>query len=452
MTKRLMVRIAAFSIAAAVISAGTAIIGWQRADAYKRSIENGYQRAFSELVSSMSGIDYALQKSCISTSPSMLVALGSEVFRQSTAAASALSQLPFTDLRLEKTSKFISQVGDWAYSLSKSAADGYKLTSQERDILNRLAGTADALSVDLNNLSVEINEGGLEIGEITKAERNLNEGDDVKNASGVLQNIAYLEQEFPEYPTLVYDGPFSEHIDQEEIAYLKGRGEINEAQAKQVAARFLGMNGNNLKSGGKTSGKIPAYTFYGTRNGGEVSIDVSCQGGIVVEMTDSRTPKEPTLDVQGATQAAKKFLREQGYGEMKESYWTVYSDTVMINFAPVQNGAVLYPDLVKVSVCLDNGEVCNFEARGYIMNHKERKIPEVGISLAKAKERVAEGLKIKGYNLAIIPGAGRGEKFVYEMQCERSDGSHCLVYLDAQTSVEEQIFILLEDDNGILAI
>ena len=86
------------------------------------------------------------------------------------------------------------------------------------------------------------------------------------------------------------------------------------------------------------------------------------------------------------------------------------------------------------------------------MNHKEREIPAVGISLDEAKARVAQGLKIKGYNIAIIPGSGRGEKFVYEMQCERSDGSHCLVYLDAQTGAEEQIFILLEDDNGILAI
>lgn len=452
MTKRMMVRIVALSLAAVVISAGTAFAGWQRADGYRRSLENGYQRAFSELVSSMSGIDYALQKSCISTSPSMLVALGSEVFRQSASAMSALSQLPLADLRLEKTSKFISQVGDWAYSLSKNAAGAKKLTAEQRDVLRSLARTADALSVDLNDLSVEINENGLEFGEIEKAEQNLNEDEDVQYTSGVLQNIAYLEQEFPEYPTLVYDGPFSEHIDQAEIAYLKGRQQVSEEEAKRIAARFMKMNEEDLKSGGKSNGKIPVYTFYGTRNGGEISIDITCQGGTVLEMTDSRTPRKAVLDIKKATQAAKKFLAAQGYGEMKESYWTVYSDTVMINFAPVQNGAVIYPDLVKVSVCLDNGEVCNFEARGYIMNHKSRSIPKVGISLDEAKSRVTEALEIKGYNLAVIPGAGNDEKFVYEMQCERSDGSHCLVYLDAQTGEEVQIFILLEDDNGILAI
>ena len=105
-----------------------------------------------------------------------------------------------------------------------------------------------------------------------------------------------------------------------------------------------------------------------------------------------------------------------------------------------------------MSVALDDGRVCNFEAQGYVSNHKVREIPPVGITLSQAKACVTQGLEIKGYNLAIIPVAGNKEKFVYEMQCERSDGSHCLVYLDARNGNEVQIFILIEEENGILAM
>ncbi len=452
MTKRMMIRIVSLSIAAAIISSATALLGWQRASAYKRSIENNYQRAFSELVTSMSGINYALQKSAISTSPSMLVSLGSEVFRQSAAATSALSQLPLAQLRLEKTSKFISQVGDWAYSLAKNSANGTSLSAEEREILSRLAATANALSVDLNDVGIEINEGDFHFGQLAEAELELSEDKDVGPAMSVAQNIAYLEQEFPEYPTLIYDGPFSEHIDQKEVEHLQGKKTVSEDEAARIASEFLGINRDALEFNGKNGGKLPVYTFSAERDGGEISIDITCQGGIVLEMTDSRTPGTPTMNFQQATQKAKDFLRAQGYGQMKESYWTVYSDMVMINFAPVSGDVVLYPDLIKVSVALDDGRICNFESHGYIMNHKPRDIPPVGITLSQAKEKIVEGLSIKGYNLAVIPTSGTQEKFVYEIQCERKDKSHCLVYLDAETGEEVQIFILIEDENGVLAM
>ena len=452
MTRRMMVRIVSLSLACAIVASGFAAVGWMRAEKYRLAVENNYRRAFSELVTGMSGIDYALQKSSISTSPVMLVALGSEVFRQSAAATSALAQLPLADMRLEKTSKFISQVGDWAYSLAKTAASGGELGKDVRDTLARLAATADALSMDLNSLSVDINENDLEFGEIARAEIAADEEGDIGAAAGIARNIAYLEQEFPEYPTLVYDGPFSEHIDRQTPMLIAGEADVGEDAARKTAAEFIGVAEDALTSGGKSGGKVPVYSFFAERDGGEVSVDVTAQGGKVIEMTDSRTPQGARLNLEQASEAARRFLVEQGYGEMKESYWTVYSDTVMINFAPVQNRVVLYPDLVKVSIALDDGSVCNFEAQGYIMNHREREIPPVGISFEQAKEHVSEALEIKGHNLAIVPGTGGGEKFVYEMQCERGDGSHCLVYLNAQTGDEEQIFILIEEENGILAI
>ena len=308
------------------------------------------------------------------------------------------------------------------------------------------------MSQDLNILNQEVNENRLEFGEITRAEQRLGEEEEGEAPAGVAQNVAHLEQEFPEYPTLVYDGPFSEHIEQMTPAFLQGKPQVDEAAARAVAARFLGVAENQVKSVGESDGKIPVYSFSCSRKGGEVSIDVTRQGGSVLQMLDSRTPNAPALDLAAATQKAKAFLREQGYPEMKESYWTSYADTVMINFAPVQDGVILYPDLVKVSIALDDGSVCNFEAQGFLMNHKTRSIPQAKITAKTAESKVAKGLTVLNQNLAVVPSSGRYEVFVRELQCESADGKHCLIYLDAQTGEEVQILILLEDANGILAM
>jgi hypothetical protein len=38
----------------------------------------------------------------------------------------------------------------------------------------------------------------------------------------------------------------------------------------------------------------------------------------------------------------------------------------------MQNGIVLYPELIKVTVALDNGEKTGAETSGYLMSHRQR--------------------------------------------------------------------------------
>jgi hypothetical protein len=62
-----------------------------------------------------------------------------------------------------------------------------------------------------------------------------------------------------------------------------------------------------------------------------------------------------------------------------------------VNFAATQDGVILYPDLVKVSVSLSDGGIAGFEAEGYIMNHMTRSIPAAAISDGEAEKQVASG-------------------------------------------------------------
>ena len=52
--------------------------------------------------------------------------------------------------------------------------------------------------------------------------------------------------------------------------------------------------------------------------------------------------------------------------------------------------------------------------------------------------------------LALIPTAGLNEVLTYEYLCQAENGEEVLVYLNADTGMEEQILILLRSDNGVL--
>ena len=54
--------------------------------------------------------------------------------------------------------------------------------------------------------------------------------------------------------------------------------------------------------------------------------------------------------------------------------------------------------------------------------------------------------------MAFIPTGGQNEVFCYEFLCSGEDDDKLLVYINASTGMEEHIYILLENENGVLAI
>ena len=85
------------------------------------------------------------------------------------------------------------------------------------------------------------------------------------------------------------------------------------------------------------------------------------------------------------------------------------------------------------------------------MNHKTRPEKAPTLSPDEAREYVNKGLEITGSQLAIIPTAGNYEVLTYEFRC-KSGSNDILVYINADTGAEEQLYIVLKSDNGVLVI
>ncbi|MDP4110359.1 MAG: germination protein YpeB, partial [Bacillota bacterium] len=163
MTRKNAGRLVSISIVFCVAALGAALYFWRQASLYQRYLEYTNDRAFSNLVTSVSNLDSALQKGVYADSPSMLSTLSAQIWRESTNAKSSLAQMTLNDINLDKTQKFISQAGEYAYTILRKSSAGAPLSKEERKTLTVLSDTADRLSTSLQEVKSKYNDGTIKL-------------------------------------------------------------------------------------------------------------------------------------------------------------------------------------------------------------------------------------------------------------------------------------------------
>jgi hypothetical protein len=131
------------------------------------------------------------------------------------------------------------------------------------------------------------------------------------NATADILNNSFslMEGEFPETPTLIYDGPFSSHISGLKPKYLEGKNEVPQDKAMEIALSFMGIDKGVLQADGARAGSLPVYTFYANTDGGTVSIEVTKQGGIVASAFNSRVVRNSVMAPEDAVKIAGGFWK-----------------------------------------------------------------------------------------------------------------------------------------------
>ena len=451
--KRTFILSVSFLAAAAIVLGVLAISAQKRAKSYETLVAANYQHAFSELVTAVGEMDTALQKSLYAVSPSMISAVCTEVFGKSMTAQMSLGVLPFSSEELERTSSFISRTGDYAWSLARAASSGSGYTDEQLDSLRSLSDTAGVLSQNLRSMQSELFSGAITMDSLAQARERLSEADGGQSgAATVGDGMKLIEREFPETPSLVYDGPFSEHLVNAQPRLIEGLADVGVDEARRAAAEFTGLGEDRLTLSGERGGSIPCRYFSAESGSSTLTVAVTNAGGRVLGMISSRSPGEAAVSDADAQRSAIRFLESRGFTGMAETYRIKQDGAMTINFAYKQNGVLCYSDLVKVTVALDTGAVSGFEAMGYVMSHVTRDIPSPQISAADAAQCVGRGLRLISTQLALVPDDGKNEKLCYELKCEDEQSRHCLIYVNALTGVQEKLLILLEDETGTLTI
>ena len=433
-----------------VIVAILGIILYQKQREYKQASENSYNMAFYELVNYVQNVETYLAKSLISTTPEHGAETLTNVWREANLAQAYLSRLPIESQELENTERFLNQVSDYSYSLSRKNIYNESLSQEDLKNLKDLHGYSQDLENTLNQLSEDLNSGRFEWGELTK-KGTVAFAQQVDNISK--ESFNNLEENFHEYSGLIYDGAFSEHLTKQDKKGLTGE-DISEEQATQIAKQFIGEDQiKEISSLGLSeNATIPVYDFSLKNNQDQsANISISQKGGHVVYYNSNREVGVEAISQEEANEKGKQFLTSKGFPNMKETYYLKQEGIVTINYAYSQDGVIMYPDLIKVKVALDNGEVLGIETSGYLNNHEERNLPEIKISKEEAKNTLNKDLQIESEGLAMIPTEWQSEIFCYEFK-GKVDDSEFLVYINCENGREEDILVIKDTPNGTLTM
>ncbi len=417
------------------------VINAQKASELSRQLNADAERSLSTLEACMSSINTNLTKGLYANTTPMLSSMAISLTRDAASAKNSLSALPLSDTQLDNMLKFLSQVGAFVSTLDRKLSLGEPITSEERNQLKQLIDISQKLLSELDTITQGVEDGSVSFKQAgSTLQKSADQSVQIDSAFGD------AEQTITDYPTLIYDGPFSDHILNQSPKTLEGKSDISKEKALEIASDFIGIDKSTLRFDSETNGVIETYNFFVD----SINISVCKKGGAVLYLLGSSSAGESVISPEQAVENAKSFLSAKGYENMKESYYSTQDGICTVNFAYENEGVICYPDLIKLSVSLETGNIISFDARGYIMNHTDRPPVQSKISADEAKMSVSDYLTVMSSRLAVIPTDYKTEKTAYEFHCKTPDEQEVLVYIDVLTAKEDDILLLLYSDGGIL--
>ena len=439
--------VCSFALAAMITAGGFIWQSVRNVNRYKRLNEAAYMRAFVDLCDYMSSITTSLEKSLYVTGAQQMVGLTSELYRQAGGAKNALGQLPLEDASMDGIHKFLAQASDYMYSLTRKVMDEQEITEEEREMLTKLSDYAGKLSDSLVTI-----ENGITAARSSDAVMSLLK----KKLDEKIENINFLgdvENLFTDYPRIIYDGPFSDHVNTKPYAYIDSMDEVNKEEALKKAADFAGVDASALKYIDKFKGSLERYSFTGkAEDGGDLFIEVTVKGGCIFSYLREFEAAEEKLSDEEALEIAKKFLADKGVSDMIETYCVTEEGIFYACMAYEQDEVICYPDLIKVGVELSKGEIVTYEPGGYLQNHIERELLDPSLTIDEAREKVSGQLEVLSEGLAIIPTPSKEEAMCYEFKCMNEAGKEVISYINVETGREQDLLLIIDTGRGKLTM
>ncbi len=400
------------------------------------------ERAYYDFVGYVDNIDVNIGKFMASSDNEGRQKLLGEIATQSFLADAALAQLPLQDESKFQTSKRINQIGDYAKYLNNRLIDGENISSDDFNRLVSLRAMNLAVKDGLNQATIEMNQGAYDFDSLV----NQLDGD------GVTEKFDTIEEQARDYPEMIYDGPFSDGLESIKIKGLDYEKVNINTVLENFNSLFTDYEHSAPEVTGKSAnGKINCYALRADIDRGEIFALFSEKGGKLVAFHAFRDCSDQRYTEEECLKVAQDFLTKAGFKNMVDVWGYPSGNTMRFNFVFEKDGAKVYPDMVKVNVCMETGRVSALNAETYYINHTDRNFPIPEHTLEEAAEKINKSLKIVYAGEAVIPKGNGNESNAYEFICDGEDGRY-YVYIDAKTLKQADIFKVVETEEGSLLI
>ena len=396
------------------------------------------QQALADVVSAMADIEVNLKKLMIASGAPQSVSLLGETALLARHVETGLSQLPMRYEGASDAMKFVGQVGQYALALAVRLSDGSMLSNEDERQLAGMLGACQALNAHL----------------VSVGERIYTEPVEAVSAIDGDGAMSWAEEAIAgesaiEYPSLIFDGPFSDARAQGQPKGLTGE-RVTREMAREAAARYAGVDVSRVRDAADSGGQFEAFGFTAQTDAGSLSVQITGMGAHLLWMMPEQAAYMERLSEEECLRRAQEYLIQTGFGEMEPCFVQRYDGMVVANFAAVQDGVLLYPDQVKLQVSMESGAVVGAECMQFLMNHTQRVGLVPSVSEQEAREALSVRLTVLSSRLCVIPDGDR------ERLCWGFEGSYAgtvyWAFVDANTGEAAQILQVADTQDGELAL
>ncbi len=402
------------------------------------NLESVYTRNFYELVSNINDIEVSLSKSLVSQDSTMQKKLFYKLYEQCNLAQNNLSRIPVEHNAINQTTKFVNQMGGFSYYLFDKLNNNESLSENDFSSLTELY----TLCVNVQQI---LNEYAYQIQNDYSILKDVN----IKDGS-FSTTFTSLQQTGIDYPTLIYDGPFSDSVLNKKVKGLTDEEFNLEQVNKELQEIFKDYGVKRIDYKEESQGVIATYNFNITlTNGHEFYLQVAKKGGLILTISGYQQSIKENLTLEQANKKAEEFATMLELENMKAVWSTKINNVAYVNLCTIVNDTIVYPEMIKAKVSLESGEIIGWEARNYAYNKQERTDTKPTVTAAKAREKVSKLLTIETEKKAIIPLDFNKEILCYEFKCTYNNYTY-YVYINAKTLVEENVLRVIDTIDGEL--
>ncbi|MBQ7785247.1 MAG: germination protein YpeB [Clostridia bacterium] len=395
------------------------------------------QRDMTDVVSAMADIEVNLEKLLIASGAMQSAELLGKTALLAQHVETGLSRLPLSAQTSLSTMRFAGQMGDYAMTLAAQVSAGRVLSAEDERQIESMLTACQGLNTYLSRAGDHLYEEPMPDAQMFG---DSNEG---------WQESVFAGSQAMTYPSLIYDGPFSDGRTDRKPEGLTGE-RITRGQAKEAAARYAGTTADRVYEAADSGGAFEAFGFLAETPDGKVSVQVTGQGGHLLWMMPEEAEFEIKRSQEECLESAQRWLEEMGFEDMQRCFVQAYDGMVVANFAAQQHGVLVYPQQVKVQISMDSGAVVGAECSGYWLNRKQREEPSVRLTAAQAQQMLSERLEVRESRLCIIPDQDK-ERLCWEFR-GTFGGETYYVYIDANTGAAADILRIALTQDGETAL
>ena len=412
-------------------------VSMSQANNYSLKLESIYKKNYYELVDNINSADMQISKLLASSNSAYQGKALTELSQTAKAMQSNVASLPINNDNIYQSVRFINQMSGYTQVLEEKIAEGGTLSEADKNSLSNMHEALTEMKLQVNKLSQELDKGY----SITEASARLNGGSDEFSTEFV-----NLKGGDADYPTMIYDGPFSDSVVNQKVNGLSGVMVSKEDAFRKIDELFKSVS--NIKFEGETNGKFETYNFLmKTTDEQELFVQVTKIGGHILNVNGNVESEEGKIDYEEAKKIAIDFALENGVQNAVVVWDEQLDNQTYFNITPKQGEVILYPDLVKVKVDMEKGNVVGYDAVSYFTNHTQRKLENESILIDEARKNIDESFEILSQRLVLAPLDYAREVLCFEFECQRN-GATYYFYINAITGQEENVLKVVETTDG----